>query len=122
MIFAVASQNFTTVTQHAGKTRRFLLLEGHAGQPVQEIGRLDLPEGMAIHDFASDDPHPLDQAQVVIAGSAGDGFVRRMSSRKIETVLTQETDPVRAVESYLAGRLTATDADAAGPCGCHHEH
>jgi len=122
MIVAVASQNFTTVTQHAGKTRRFLLFEAVAGQPVRPAGRLDLPEGQAIHDFASDAPHPLDQARAVIAGSAGDGFVRRMATRGIDTILTQETDPLKAVEQYLAGTIGATDPESAGPCGCHGDH
>jgi predicted Fe-Mo cluster-binding NifX family protein len=122
MIVAVASQDFTTISQHAGKSRRFLLLEANAGLTPREIGRLDLPEGMAIHDFVGDGPHPLDQAKAVIAGSAGEGFVRRMAARKIDTVLTDETDPVVAVGRYVAGLLAPTDAASAPPCGCHEEH
>ncbi|SEH35854.1 NifB/NifX family molybdenum-iron cluster-binding protein [Magnetospirillum fulvum] len=122
MIVAVASQDFTTVTQHAGKTRRFLLFDATAGQPVREVGRLDLAEGMAIHDFEGDGPHPLDQAKVVVAGSAGEGFIRRMDARGIVTVLTEQTDPVAAIRQYVEGALAPTAAESAGPCGCHGDH
>ncbi len=122
MIIAVASQNFRTVTAHAGKTRRFFLFEVKAGQEPVEVGRLDLPMGMAFHDFRGDGPHPLDQAQVVLAASAGPGFVQRMSGRGITAAITAETDPVDAVRQFLAGK--AIPPNPAEPCGCghHHEH
>jgi len=122
MIVAVASQNFKTVTQHAGKARRFLLFEATAGQPVSEVGRLELSEGQAIHDFVGDGPHPLDRAKVIVAGSAGEGFIRRMDARGIVTVLTEETDPVAAIRSYVEGALAPTAAESAHVCGCHGDH
>ncbi|WP_248633505.1 NifB/NifX family molybdenum-iron cluster-binding protein [Cereibacter changlensis] len=51
MRFAVASQNFRTVTGHAGKTRRFLIFEATTGQPPQEVERFDLPKEQSIHAF-----------------------------------------------------------------------
>ena len=46
MKIGVGSQNFRTITGHAGKTRRFLIYEaGQAG--IREIERLDLPKEMS---------------------------------------------------------------------------
>lgn len=81
MRIAVASQNFRTVTPHAGKTRRFLIFEVATGAPAREAGRLDLPKELSIHEFRGEGPHPLDEVEAVIAGSAGAGFVRRMAAR-----------------------------------------
>lgn len=106
MRFAVASQNFRTVTGHAGKTRRFLVFEVTTGQPPQEVERFDLPKEQSIHAFRGDGPHPLDFVGVVIAASAGDGFIRRMAARGVIAVATAETDPALAVSCYLAGTLS----------------
>ncbi len=114
MIIAVASQNFRTVTPHAGKTRRFILFETAAdGQPA-EIGRLDLPQGMAFHDFPGGS-HPLDRAEVILAASAGAGFIRKMAERGILAAATAQTDPAEAVRHFIAQGPAAV-----APCGCGH--
>ncbi len=109
MKIAVSSQNYRTVTSHAGKTRRFLIYRAEAGGPVQEVERLDLPKDMTIHEFhgsghGSGD-HPLFAVNVIITGSAGDGFIRRMESHGVRVAQTSETDPLAAVACYLAGAL-----------------
>ena len=119
MKFAVASQNFSTITPHAGKTRRFLLFDAEPGSAPVETGRLDLPLEMSMHEYQGGD-HPLFQVQVVIAGSAGPGFVNRLRERGVTAVATAETDPVKAVADYLAGTLTTLGVD--GDCGCGHAH
>ncbi|WP_245941526.1 YbgC/FadM family acyl-CoA thioesterase [Cereibacter changlensis] len=122
MRFAVASQNFRTVTGHAGKTRRFLVFEATTGLPPQEVERFDLPKDQSIHAFRGDGPHPLDSVGVVIAASAGDGFIRRMAARGVVAVATAETDPALAVSGYLAGTLSPEAPhehdDAEEACGC----
>jgi len=105
MRIAVASQNFRTVTGHAGKTRRFLIFDIAPDGTAQEVNRLDLPKEMSIHEFADTGPHPLYEVDAVIAGSAGAGFVRRMASRNIAAVATAETDPAAAAAAFAAGRL-----------------
>lgn len=139
MKIAVTSQNFRTVTPHAGRMRRFLVFQAGAdGAPV-EIDRLDLANGMAMHDVGDDVPHPLDAVDVVMSASCGDGFVRRMARRGIVAVTTGESDPLAAVKAYLA-QHAAVGADAhrsghrhggchghpsAGPGaehGCGHRH
>ncbi len=119
MIIAVASQNFRTVTAHAGKTRRFILFEAEQGKEPIEVGRLDLPMGMAFHDFHGDGPHPLDQAQVVLAASAGPGFIRRMSARGIAAAVSSESDPVEAVRQFLTGKTGQPNSEVSA-CGCGH--
>ena len=69
MLIAVASQNFRTVTGHAGKSRRFLVFDAAFGRAPREIRRLDLPREQSIHEFDERAPHPLDHVEAVIAGT-----------------------------------------------------
>lgn len=127
MRIAVASQDFRTVTGHAGRTRRFLVFEARDGMAPREVDRIDLPPDMTIHDFAGGGAHPLDAMAAVIVGSAGPGFIRRMASRGVTAVTTSQTDPATAVAQYLAGTLPPAmphehDHDGhgcdGGSCGC----
>jgi predicted Fe-Mo cluster-binding NifX family protein len=124
MLIAVASQNFHTVTGHAGMARRFIVFNAEKGQSPREVTRLDLPKDQSIHEFKGES-HPLDDVQVLIAGSAGAGFIDRMTARGVTTVVTSEIDPATAVANYLAGTLAAPephnhdhdhDAEAGGCC------
>lgn len=116
MKFAVASQNYRTVTPHAGKTRRFLLFDAVPGGRPVECGRLDLPPEMTLHAF-SGGPHPLDRVDVVIAGSAGAGFVTRLGERGVIALSTTETDPCAAVSAYLDGTLPPGGEHDGCACG-----
>ncbi len=121
MKFAIASQNGKTVTQHAGMTRRFTLMEvGPGGEPV-ETGRLKLPKEMAFHNFHENGPHPVDGVDVMIVGACGEGFMRRLAGRGIRVVQTGETDPVQAVRDYLRGTVKPPAAHTHGGHG-HHGH
>jgi predicted Fe-Mo cluster-binding NifX family protein len=114
MRIAVASQNFRTITPHAGVTRRFLVYEADAGTPPREVDRLDLPRELALREAARTAPHPLDMVDAVIVGSAGPGFLARMAERGIAAVVTTETDPVKAIADYLAGTLPAAPRQPGG--------
>ncbi|TCP44445.1 NifB/NifX family molybdenum-iron cluster-binding protein [Rhodovulum marinum] len=123
MRIAVASQNFRTVTPHVGKTRRFLVYEAQPGQPAREIDRIDLPKGMALHDFHGEGDHPLYHMEAIIAASVGAGFSRRMAARGIVAVATAETDPALAARAFVDGCLAPAaphdhdhDHDDAGCC------
>lgn len=105
MKIAVASQNFRTVTAHAGKTRRFLIFEADAAAAPVETARLDLPIEQAFHNFHGDGPHPLDGVQALIAASAGEGVIRRLAARGITVVATTESDPAAAAGAFAAGTL-----------------
>lgn len=104
MRIAVTSQNFKTVTNHAGKARRFIIFEAVFPKDPVEVDRLDLPKEMSFHEFAGG-PHPLDGVDALISGSAGDGLVTKLSRRRIQLVATSETDPLQAVRDFLAGTI-----------------
>ncbi len=107
MRIAVTSQNFRTVTGHAGRARRFIVFEGESNTPPQELERLDLAPNMSMHDFDANASHPLDAMAVVITAGAGEGFVRRLAARGVRVVATDESEPHQAVEAFLAGRFRA---------------
>ncbi|MEW5780881.1 MAG: NifB/NifX family molybdenum-iron cluster-binding protein [Pseudomonadota bacterium] len=128
--FAVTSQNFRTITGHAGKARRFILFEASGPDRIAEIGRLDLPIEMAMHGFDDRREHPLDGVDLLLTGGAGEGFVMRMARRGIRVVRTGETDPLTAVRACFLGNLKPPlphDHDDHGhahdeghSCGCGH--
>jgi predicted Fe-Mo cluster-binding NifX family protein len=101
MKIAVTSQNFRTVTPHAGRARRFLVYEARPGEEPVEIERLDLPKEMSLHEFHGEGAHPLDGVDVVVSRLFGEGFARRMADRGIVAVATNASDPVVAVKEYL---------------------
>jgi predicted Fe-Mo cluster-binding NifX family protein len=121
MKIAVTSQNYRTITPHAGKTRRFLVYEAAPDKEPVEVDRLNLPKDMALHEFHGDGPHPLYAVDVVIAGSFGHGFSRRMAKQGIVAVMTNESDPVQAVRDFLASPV-GTLKQNVEQCGCDHHH
>ncbi|AXS79958.1 hypothetical protein [Dechloromonas sp. HYN0024] len=106
MKIAIATQGFTTVSSHAGQTRQWLLYnlsEHRANQLLPAPTRIDLDNNQVLHVFADDAPHPLDGVDLVVAASAGDGFIRHMKKRGTEVLLTGESDPILAITKILAG-------------------
>ena len=103
MKIAVTSQNFRTITGHAGKTRRFLIYADDGRGKAVEIDRLDLPREMSMHEFRGNE-HPLQAARVLITGGCGEGFIRRMAGWGIQVIPTSETDPRAAAQAVLEGR------------------
>lgn len=113
MRIAVTSQNFRTITGHAGKARRFLVFEAEGGETPREVSRLDLPKEMSLHEHHGDD-HPIYGFDAVITGSCGAGFARRLAVRGVQVVTTGETDPATAAAALAAGRPL--------PPAAPHEH
>jgi predicted Fe-Mo cluster-binding NifX family protein len=107
MLIAIASQNLHTITGHAGMSRRFIVFDAAPGKTPHVVDHLDLPKEQSIHAFQGEGSHPLDAVDVVIAASAGAGFIARMAARGVKAVVTSETDPTTAVVDYLAGTLAA---------------
>lgn len=121
MKFAVASQDFETVNDHAGHAARFVVFEAEAGREPVEIARVDLNEDQTIHNFEGG-KHPLDGIDVVIAGSAGQCFVDKMAARGIVTATARGMAASTAVAAYVMGVIGPLKE--AGMCGCsggdHH--
>lgn len=114
LIVAVTSQNFRTVTAHAGKTRRFLLFSV-TGDTVRPDGRFDLPKSMALHGWRKDKPHPIFAVDVLLAGSAGAPFQGRMAREGVRCVVVGEGAPAEdAVAAWVAGGGAAAVATDAG--------
>lgn len=103
MRIGVSSQNFRTVTGHAGKTRRFLVYEVQTDGTLREAERLDMPKHLALHEFRGDD-HPLFGLDALVTGSCGEGFVKRLAARGVRVVATAETDPFEAATALAQGR------------------
>ena len=106
MKIAIATKNWQTVSGHAGKTRYWLLYDLQPGQAVDSLSppaRIELTNDQVVHHFQDDGPHPLDGVEIVVAGSAGDGFVRHMKKRGADVMLTGETDPSAALKRIIAG-------------------
>ena len=106
MKIAIATKDFSTVSSHAGQARQWLVydLSAHrANQLLPAPLRVDLEKEQILHVFADNAPHPLDGVDIVVAASAGDGFVRHMKKRGAEVLLTGESDPAVAITRILAG-------------------
>ncbi|MCK9530170.1 MAG: NifB/NifX family molybdenum-iron cluster-binding protein [Gammaproteobacteria bacterium] len=131
MRVAITSQNFRTITGHAGKTRRFMVFESDPGNEPVEMERIDLPRELSFHEFDGVGEHPLDSCDVVITQSCGFGFTRKLASRGIHVLVTSEGNPYLAARAVMHGEpLPAPDMrashnhghDHAGQgCGCHHD-
>ncbi len=106
MKIAIPTRDGETVAGHAGKARSWLVYDLGAGveaDRLPEPRRVELAKDEVFHEFADDRPHPLDGVELVVAGSAGDGFVRHMKTRGAEVVLTGETDPREALRRLARG-------------------
>ncbi len=97
MKVAIATKEWKEVSGHAGKAQQWLVydLADHTpGGALPEPARVTLTKEQTPHYIEDDTaPHPLDGVEVMIAGSAGDGFVRHMKKRGADVVLTGEPDP-----------------------------
>lgn len=104
MRIGVTSQNFRTITGHAGKTRRFLVYEGdpESGE-VREVERIDLPKAQSLHEYQGGEPHPIESFDVLITAGCGQGFIGRMVAWGVELHVTSETDPLKAARAVVKG-------------------
>ena len=106
MKIAVPTKDWVAVSGHAGQARCWLvydLANQGAGEPLPSPTRIELAKEQLFHHFRDDNPHPLDGVEIVLAGSAGDGFVRHMKKRGADVLLTGETDPALALARIVAG-------------------
>lgn len=107
MRIAVATQDFARVSGHAGKACEWLVYDCQPGAPLPAPQRVSLEKSQLFHYFDDVGPHPLDGVSLIVAGSAGDGFLRHMAKRGAEVLLTGESDPQVALEKLIAGETLA---------------
>jgi len=101
MKIGITSQNFRTITGHAGKARRFFVYEGSNGNDIKLIDKIDLPKDQSISASNSSEKHPIDGLDILITASCGGGFQRKMKSRGITLVKTGEQDPLTAAKQLI---------------------
>lgn len=121
MKIAVTSQNRKTVTDHAGRCRRFWIYET-AGGEVNGRTLLELPMEQSLHEHPEGVPHPLDEVNVLITGGMGRGLRERLQRRGILAVATTETDPDQAVAAWLQGALAEATLQSHTRHHNHHHH
>jgi predicted Fe-Mo cluster-binding NifX family protein len=106
MKVAIAThEDWSQVSGHAGQAREWLLFDCQSGQPLPEPQRITLSKEQLPHHFKDDGPHPLHGVALLIAGSAGDGFLRHMAGWGAQVLLPGETDPRAALQKVLAGEV-----------------
>jgi predicted Fe-Mo cluster-binding NifX family protein len=124
MKIAVTSQDFRTVTGHAGRARRFLVYSVQPGGEPVEAARLDLPAELSFHEAGGTGAHPIDGVDVVLSAGFGAHFVQAMAQRAIQVAATDKEDPVEAVRDYLDRRASGRElpvvaCDCGGGCHAH---
>ncbi|MDD2662940.1 MAG: NifB/NifX family molybdenum-iron cluster-binding protein [Dechloromonas sp.] len=113
MQIAVTSQNRRTITEHAGKCRKFWIYDIESGAVAgRRLVELDLEQSFHASHHAF--PAPLAGIGVLITGSMGAGLHQRLRSQGILPLITTEEDPDRAVAAFLENRLETLPM--------HHDH
>ena len=106
MKIAIATKDWLSISGHAGQARCWLVYDFGQTPPAGSLPQpqcVELAKNQVMHHCEDDGPHPLDGVDIMVAGSAGDGFVRHMKKRGAEVLLTGETDPAAALTRILAG-------------------
>ena len=100
MKIAVTSQNRKTVTGHAGRCRKFWIYTLENGQ-ITDKSLLELSKEESLHDSDSNAPHPLDSMNILLTAAMGSGLSARLARKKIQVIITRESDPDCAINQLL---------------------
>ena len=117
MKIAVTSQNRKSITEHAGRCRKFQLFEIEKGRIISKE-LVELAKEQSFHESSPHEAHPLDVVDVLISGGMGNGMIRRLGNKGITGVITTQSDPETAVKLYLDGKLHSEEPHQHS----HHEH
>lgn len=113
MKIGITSQNFRTITGHAGKTRRFLVYQVNDSGEIDALPHIDLPKEMSLHEYQGED-HPVFALDLVITAGCGEKFRHRMQRLGVKVIATSMTDPLEVLRLHLAGEVL--------PAATPHEH
>ena len=106
MKIAIATKdNWKRVSGHAGQTHEWLVFTCLPGEPIPQPVEVQLSKEQLPHHFQGDGPHPLHGVEIMVAGSAGDGYIRHMKKWGAEVLLTAESDPQEALHMILSGEI-----------------
>lgn len=104
MQIAITSQNRRTITEHAGKCRKFWLYDIDADR-VAGKRLVELPIEQSFHTSHTGLPDALAGINVLITGGMGSNLFRRLIDLGVQPLLACEEDPDRAIADFLAGCL-----------------
>lgn len=122
MQIAVTSQNRKTITEHAGKCRKFWIYDIEKGE-VAEKRLIELPMAQSFHASHHELAEPLADINVLITASMGAGLHQRLKQNGILPVVTLEDNPDAAVSAFLENRLDNLPIDRSHHCSSHdHDH
>lgn len=103
MRIAVSSPDGLRVCGHAGKARRWCVREADGRRHDLLLAREQL-----FHHWAGEaGSHPLESVDVVVTGSAGEGFVKRLEARGVKVLVTGEKGVEQVFDALLAGHALA---------------
>lgn len=97
---AVSSQNRKTVTDHAGRCRRFWVYEVRKNKVDTKTLR-ELTLEQTLHSSQLGDNHPLDDVHVMITAGMSPFLFQRLQRGGIKPYVTDEADPDKAVQMLL---------------------
>lgn len=106
-LIAVGLKQDKTVSPHAGRALVWRVYAVDGTEP-EHVWDLELTACGCLHEWhvrGDGNRHPLHMVDVAIAGSAGDGVIKRLAERNTILVTTTERDPFKAVRDYLSGYL-----------------
>jgi len=105
MRIAITSQNRKTVTEHAGRCRRFRVFECCDAE-VHEYALLELEKTQTLHALAPGVPDQLAEIDVLIAAGMCERLSARLARHGIRGVLTSLSEPEHALEQFLQSHET----------------
>ena len=118
MQIAVTSQNRKTITEHAGKCRKFWIYEIEQGE-VADKHLVELPIEQSFHANHDGLAEPLAGINVLISGSMGAGLYQRLMQQGIQPLITVEENPDQAVNDFLANNLECFSPKLSSACHGH---
>lgn len=122
MQIAVTSQNRKTITQHAGKCRKFWIYDIQEGR-VAGKQLIELPMEQSFHASQHQLAEPLTKVNVLISASMGAGLYQRLKQSGIQPIITMEEDPDLAVNAFVGNNLDHLPVDREHHCSEHgHGH
>ena len=119
MRIAITSQNRHSITEHAGKCRKFWIYDVRE-QQVTNKQLVELPGGQSLHAQKNGLPTALSDINVLISGSMGRPLYLRLREQGILPLIACEDDPDRAVQDFITGKLFTCNPNA--PHARHHDH